>query len=128
LPQTITSQRAFDAWWKKQRHDTPELLDLPPSVAMTPESEQVDLDAFPSTFDHEGLDLELTYAYEAGVTVRVPVVLLNQLVAHRFEWFIPGRRTEMITALIRSMPKPLRKNFVPAPDVAAQARQALESE
>ncbi|GAA4830332.1 ATP-dependent RNA helicase HrpA [Garicola koreensis] len=128
IPQTITGQRAFDAWWKKQRHDTPELLDLPESVAMAPESEQVDLDAFPSTIEHEGLDLQLTYAYEAGVTVRVPVIFLNQLVAHRFEWFIPGRRTEMITALIRSMPKPLRKNFVPAPDVAAQARQALEAE
>lgn len=128
IPRSITGQRAFDAWWKKQRHDTPELLDLPESVAMAPESQQVDPDAFPSTFDHDGLLLDLTYAYEAGVTVRVPVVFLNQLAAHRFEWFIPGRRTEMITALIRSMPKPLRKNFVPAPDVAAQARQVLEDE
>lgn len=128
LPQRITDQRAFDHWWKNQRHETPELLDLPESVVMAPEAEQVDPDAFPTAFDHDGLALELTYAYEAGVTVRVPVVFLNQLVPHRFAWFIPGRRTEMITALIRSMPKQLRKNFVPAPDVAAEARRLLEAE
>src|SRR5699024_6650091 len=91
-------------------------------------AEQVDPDAFPSAFDHDGLALELTYAYEAGVTVRIPVVFLNQLQPHRFDWFIPGRRTEMITALTRAMPKALRKNFVPAPDVAAQARRMLEAD
>ncbi|WP_300344003.1 ATP-dependent RNA helicase HrpA [Nesterenkonia sp.] len=128
LPQNITDQRAFDAWWKKQRHETPELLDLPTSTLMAPDAEQVDLDAYPSSFDHDGLQLDLTYAYEAGVTVRIPVVFLNQLQPHRFEWFIPGRRTEMITALIRAMPKQLRKNFVPAPDVAAAARETLEAE
>ncbi|GFZ84052.1 ATP-dependent RNA helicase HrpA [Nesterenkonia alkaliphila] len=128
LPEHITSQRAFDAWWKKARHETPELLDLPEATLMAPEAEQVDLEAFPEHFAHDGLRLELTYAYEAGVTVRVPVLFLNQLQPHRFEWFIPGRRTEMITALIRSMPKQLRRNFVPAPDVAAQAREALEAE
>ncbi|WP_120003383.1 ATP-dependent RNA helicase HrpA [Nesterenkonia muleiensis] len=128
LPEHITSARAFDAWWKKQRHQTPELLDLPESTLMAPEAEQVDLDAFPEHIDHDGLQLELTYAYEAGVTVRVPVLFLNQLQPHRFEWFIPGRRSEMITALIRSMPKQLRRNFVPAPDLAGQARDLLEQE
>ncbi len=128
LPKHITSQQAFDVWWKKQRHQTPDLLDLPDSALMAPEADQVDLEAFPEHFDHDGLKLELTYAYEAGVTVRIPVLFLNQLEPHRFEWFIPGRRTEMITALIRSMPKQLRRNFVPAPDVAAQARHQVEAE
>ncbi|WP_150463105.1 ATP-dependent RNA helicase HrpA [Nesterenkonia ebinurensis] len=128
LPEQITSQRAFDAWWKKQRHQTPELLDLPESTLMAPEAEQLDLEAFPEHLDHDGLPLELTYAYEAGVTVRIPVLFLNQLEPHRFGWFIPGRRTEMITALIRSMPKQLRKNFVPAPDVAARAREQMEQD
>ena len=95
LPPHITSQRAFDAWWKKQRHDTPDLLDLPDSTLLAPEAEQVDLEAFPEHFDHDGLKLELTYAYEAGVTVRIPVLFLNQLEPHRVEWFIPGRRTAM---------------------------------
>ncbi|TLP94080.1 ATP-dependent RNA helicase HrpA [Nesterenkonia salmonea] len=128
LPRHVTSQQAFDVWWKKQRHQTPDLLDLPDSTLMAPEAEQVDLDAFPEHFDHDGLKLELTYAYEAGVTVRIPVLFLNQLDPARFEWFIPGRRTEMITALIRSMPKQLRRNFVPAPDVAAQACHQVEQE
>ncbi|WP_022872336.1 ATP-dependent RNA helicase HrpA [Nesterenkonia alba] len=128
IPEHITSQRAFDAWWKKQRHHTPELLDLPEEVLYKPAAEQVDLEQFPATWDHDGLALELTYAYEAGVTVRVPLVFLNQLDPARFEWFIPGRRTEMITALIRAMPKQLRRNFVPAPDVATQARTVLEDQ
>ncbi|RJN33071.1 ATP-dependent RNA helicase HrpA [Nesterenkonia natronophila] len=128
LPKHITSQRAFDTWWKKQRDQTPDLLDLPDAALLAPEADQVDPEAFPEHFDHGGLQLELTYAYEAGVTVRIPVLFLNQLEPHRFEWFIPGRRTEMITALIRSMPKQLRRNFVPAPDVAAQARYLLEDE
>ncbi|WP_147105372.1 ATP-dependent RNA helicase HrpA [Nesterenkonia populi] len=128
LPRSVTGQRAFDAWWKKARHEIPELLDLPETVLYKPEAEQVDLDAFPTHFDHDGLALELIYAYEAGITVKVPVLFLNQLEPHRFHWFIPGRRTEMITALIRSMPKQLRRNFVPAPDVARQARERLEAE
>ncbi len=139
LPENIVSQRHFDAWWKKQRHETPELLDLAEEHLLADSAEEVDVEAFPEHFDHDGLSLELRYEfnpsrYEAGgagtdgITVRVPVLFLNQLEPHRFDWLIPGLRAELITHLIRSMPKQLRKNFVPAPDVAAQALERLEAD
>ncbi|TDS85756.1 ATP-dependent RNA helicase HrpA [Nesterenkonia aurantiaca] len=144
IPENIVSQRHFDSWWKNQRLATPELLDLTDVELMAQAAEELDIDAYPEHFDHDGLALELQYEFNPtrytaesgtsptaaadGVTVRVPVVFLNQLQPERFDWLIPGLRTELITALIRNMPKPVRKNFVPAPDVAAKARTALEQD
>lgn len=138
LPAEIVSQRHFDTWWKSQRHETPELLDLGEEHLLAESAEEVDVDAFPEHFDHDGLALELRYEFNPsrytagsssdGITVRVPVLFLNQLQPHRFAWLIPGLRAELITHLIRSMPKQVRKNFVPAPDVAAQALERLQAE
>ncbi|KUG59029.1 ATP-dependent RNA helicase HrpA [Nesterenkonia jeotgali] len=144
IPENIVSQRHFDSWWKNQRHETPELLDLTEVELMAQAAEELDIDAYPEHFDHDGLALELQYEFNPtrytaesgssrsaaadGVTVRVPVLFLNQLQPERFDWLIPGLRTELITALIRNMPKPIRKNFVPAPDVAAKARDLLEQD
>ncbi|GAB3188371.1 ATP-dependent RNA helicase HrpA [Nesterenkonia suensis] len=142
VPKTIVSQRHFDAWWKTQRHETPELLDLTDELLLGEAAEEIDIDAFPEHLDLEGLRLELRYEFNPttwsvgesrsgtadGVTVRIPVLFLNQLRREHFDWLIPGLRAELITQLIRSMPKQLRKNFVPAPDVAAQARELVEDE
>ncbi|MGJ9372208.1 ATP-dependent RNA helicase HrpA [Nesterenkonia sp. CF4.4] len=144
VPGNIVSQRHFDSWWKTQRLETPELLDLTDVELMAQAADELDIDSYPEHFDHDGLNLELQYEFNPtrytaesgssptaaadGVTVRIPVVFLNQLQPERFDWLIPGLRTELITALIRNMPKPVRKNFVPAPDVAAQARALLEQD
>ena len=142
IPENIVSQRHFDAWWKKQRHQTPDLLDLGDEHLLAQTADDLDVESFPEHFDHGDLQLELRYEFNPtlytsegpggqqadGVTVRIPVLFLNQLQPHRFDWLIPGLRTELVTHLIRSMPKQLRKSFVPAPDVAAQARQLLEEE
>ncbi|MGJ9425032.1 ATP-dependent RNA helicase HrpA [Nesterenkonia halotolerans] len=144
LPASIVSQRHFDSWWKTQRHETPELLDLTDAALMAEAAEELDVESFPEHFDHDGLQLELQYEFNPtrytaesgsaatatadGVTVRVPVLFLNQLEPARFDWLIPGLRTELVTALIRGMPKPQRKHFVPAPDVAARAREQLEAD
>ena len=63
-----------------------------------------------------------------GVTAEVPVLFLNQLEDAPFRWLIPGQRVELVTALIKSLPKQVRKSFVPAPDVARQAVAALEAD
>lgn len=63
-----------------------------------------------------------------GVTVRVPVLFLHQLSPEPFQWQIPGLRTELVTALIKSLPKAVRKNVVPAPDVARQAVAILDQQ
>ncbi|HIX00236.1 MAG TPA: DUF3418 domain-containing protein, partial [Candidatus Nesterenkonia stercoripullorum] len=141
VPTSVVSQKHFDTWWKTQRHETPELLDLTEDQLFAAEADDVDTAAYPEVFDHDGLELELRYEFNPsmhrsaegpggrqgtsrssdGVTVRVPLIFLNQLEPERFEWLIPGLRQELVTHMIRSLPKQLRKNFVPAPDVATRA-------
>ena len=139
LPATIVSERHFDAWWKKQRHQTPELLDFDPSALMTTAADQLDADAFPTVFDHpldgERVQLPLDYTYDPtgasgtdGITVTIDVVLLGRVDPQRFAWLVPGLRVELVTALIRALPKSQRKHLVPAPDVAVQLVTALEAD
>jgi ATP-dependent helicase HrpA len=132
----VVSERHFDRWWKQARQENPALLDFDPNALLQAASEDLDESAYPRTWRHGTLDLDLTYEFNPvagagesdGVTVRVPVLFLNQLDPARFRWQIPGLRTDLVTALIKSLPKAVRKNFVPAPDVAKQAVAALEAD
>ncbi|PJJ43475.1 ATP-dependent helicase HrpA [Glutamicibacter mysorens] len=131
----VYSERHFDRWWKKARAADPALLDFDPE-ALLAETDAVDETAFPTTWKLGGIHLPLSYEYNPaasagegdGVSITVPVVFLNQLDPARFAWLIPGLRHELLTALIRSMPKGIRKNFVPAPDVASKALEMLEAD
>ncbi|PQZ86200.1 ATP-dependent RNA helicase HrpA [Arthrobacter sp. MYb227] len=132
----VVSERHFDRWWKSARHKDPTLLDFDPEAMLAADTTALDETAFPRTWRHGSLDLDLVYEYNPaaaagesdGVSVRVPVLFLNQLDPVRFRWLIPGLRIELVTALIKSLPKIIRKNFVPAPDVARQAVAALETD
>lgn len=142
IPASVVSQRHFDSWWKKQRHRQPELLDLDPTSLITAEPAELDTARFPTVFTHPtgsgDVELALDYAFNPsvdsagpgtdGVTVTIPVVLLNQMDPERFAWLIPGLRVELVTALIRALPKAVRKQVVPAPDVAARAVAVLDAE
>ena len=86
-------------------------------------ADELDPSSYPDSWQQDELPLTLTYQFEPGqaddgVTVRVPLAALHQLSAAEFSWQVPGLREELVTALIRSLPKQLRRNFVPAPDVA----------
>ncbi|WP_394938710.1 ATP-dependent RNA helicase HrpA [Psychromicrobium sp. YIM B11713] len=131
----VVSERHFDKWWKHARHENPTLLDFDPDVVMA-EVEELDESAFPKTWQQGEFTLPLSYEFQPnspglpvnesdGVTVQVPVLFLNQLDDGPFRWLIPGLRAELVSALIKSLPKAVRKNFVPAPDVARQAVTAL---
>ncbi|MEE2568369.1 ATP-dependent RNA helicase HrpA [Pseudarthrobacter sp. J64] len=133
----VVSARHFDKWWKDARHHQPDLLDFDQSLLLSEGAEELDESAFPKVWHHKGFDLPLTYEFHPvapgsppnpsdGVTAEVPVLFLNQLDDAAFRWLIPGQRGELVTALIKSLPKQIRKNFVPAPDVARQAVAALE--
>ncbi|QCU78435.1 ATP-dependent RNA helicase HrpA [Citricoccus sp. SGAir0253] len=140
VPASVVSERHFDAWWKKQRHRTPELLDFDPAALLAVDAQDLDTDQFPTTFHHPteggGVDLELSYDFNPaatagepdGITVIIPVLLLNQMDPERFRWLVPGLRVELVTALIRSLPKAVRKTVVPAPDVARAAVERLAEE
>ncbi|WP_311212680.1 MULTISPECIES: ATP-dependent RNA helicase HrpA [unclassified Arthrobacter] len=137
--QEVVSERHFDKWWKDARQADPTLLDFDQSLLMSEDADALDDSAYPKTWLHKGFELPLSYEFHPvapgsapnpsdGVTAEVPVLFLNQLDDAPFRWQIPGQRVELVTALIKSLPKQVRKNFVPAPDVARQATAALEAD
>jgi ATP-dependent helicase HrpA len=119
VPPEVVSAGHFDGWWKKQRHRTPDLLTFSRDDLLRNDD---DADQ-PDTWEAADLSLPLTYRFEPGVaddgvTVHIPVQVLARLGGDEFAWHVPSLREELITALIRSLPKDLRRNFVPAPDTA----------
>ncbi len=126
VPADVVSARHFDAWWKKARRSEPELLTFDVSMLVRDDAGRVSTEDYPDVWAHDDLRLPLTYQFEPGteadgVTVHVPVTVLNRLGGARFDWQVPGLRPDLATSLVRSLPKALRKAFVPAPDSAAAA-------
>jgi ATP-dependent RNA helicase HrpA len=126
----VVSGRHFDTWWKKTRRDEPDLLTFDPAMLVNPDAGDVRPDAYPDAMSHNDIRLGLQYRFEPGtatdgVTVEVPLALLGKVSADGLPWQVPGMRDELITALIRSLPKPIRRNFVPVPDFAAAVRDRL---
>ncbi|MCW2667845.1 MAG: helicase [Frankiales bacterium] len=120
IPADVVSGRHFDAWWKRARRETPQLLDLTLEALA---QDVVDLGAYPDVWTSESLALPLDYAFAPGtprdgVTVQVPLAVLNQVRQEEFEWLVPGLRQDLVVALLKSLPKSLRVAFVPAPDTA----------
>ncbi|MBO1766971.1 ATP-dependent RNA helicase HrpA [Allobranchiibius sp. GilTou38] len=131
IPESIVSAAHFDAWWKKEQRSSPDLLTMSEDDLRGDDAADIDLDEYPRTWSSGELDLRLSYRFEPGsgddgVTVHVPVEQLNQVDQDGFDWLVPGVRGELVTALIRSLPKAMRRNFVPAPDVAARALPLMD--
>jgi ATP-dependent helicase HrpA len=130
IPADVVSGRHFDAWWKKARHTDADLLSFEKSMLINENAGRIDAADYPDTWRYEDLVLTLTYQFEPGadadgVTVHVPLPVLARLTAEPFEWQVPGLRKDLVTALIRSLPKVTRRNFVPVPDFAADALSRL---
>ena len=119
----VVSGRHFDTWWKATSKASPELLNFEKEMLFKGDASHItDLD-YPNFWYQNGLKLKLSYQFEPGedsdgVTVHIPLPILNQVEPQGFEWQIPGLRHELIVSLIKSLPKTLRKNFVPAPNYA----------
>ncbi|ELI3475939.1 TPA: ATP-dependent RNA helicase HrpA [Vibrio cholerae] len=119
----VVSGRHFDAWWKTASRKTPDLLSFEKEMLFKGDASHVtDLD-YPNFWHQGNLKLKLSYQFEPGensdgVTVHIPLPILNQVEPHGFDWQIPGLRHELVVSLIKSLPKTLRKNFVPAPNYA----------
>ena len=147
IPAHVTDVRAFDKWWKQARLEDDNYLDFNPEKLINEEAADYDDSQFPRQWvqrtDSGELTLDLRYEYAPtagvggartdaakrdGVAVQVPILFLNQLSPEPFRWQIPGLRHELVTALIKSLPKAIRRNFVPAPDVARAACAALEED
>ncbi len=125
IPPEIVSARHFDSWWRKVSKTRPDLLDFDPAMLITDQlvlggvSEQ----DYPDSWPLGALRLDLSYQFEPGaaadgVTVHVPLPVLNQVDPAPFTWQVPGLREELVVALLKSLPKPLRRALVPVPDHA----------
>lgn len=129
IPAKVTTGRHFDSWWKKERRHTPDLLDFDPAKLID-DSHDVTEESFPDHWRKGSIDYELTYKFEPGdpldgVTVMVPIPMLAGLDTEGFDWLVPGLRLELVTELIRSLPKALRRTVVPAPEFAERAIDRL---
>ena len=119
----VLSAAHFDRWWKKFRREQPDLLTLTMADLIDPRAGGISEEDYPGAWRHGDADLPLTYRFEPGsetdgVTVQVPLALLDQVDRAGFDWQVPGLRRDLVIALIRSLPKPVRRAFVPVPEVA----------
>lgn len=128
IPADAVSATHFDAWWRKQRHKTPDLLTFTRNDLLRAGDAAADM---PDTWRAGDVALPVSYRFEPGaaddgVSVHIPVEVLARLGGDEFAWHVPALREELVTALIRSLPKDLRRNFVPAPDTARVVLESLE--
>ena len=126
----VTSGADFDRWWNKRREKEPHLLDLHLDDIFDVDDDDADTASFPETWRSGEIELRLDYEFDEtspndGMTVTVPVALLDRVDTTELDWNVPGLREELVTALLRSMPKEVRKSYVPIPDTVARILPAL---
>ncbi|MEV7234588.1 ATP-dependent RNA helicase HrpA [Streptomyces sp. NPDC051020] len=125
IPEHVVSGAHFDSWWKHKRRDEPDALDFERSMLINEKAGAVTKDDYPDSWRQGKLKFKVTYQFEPGadadgVTVHIPLQVLNQVTAEGFDWQIPGLREDVVTELIRSLPKPIRRHYVPAPNYAGR--------
>ncbi|RSR98301.1 ATP-dependent RNA helicase HrpA [Streptomyces sp. WAC00469] len=123
VPAHVVSGAHFDSWWKRKRQEQPDFLDFEREMLVRESAQEVTKADYPDTWRQGDLKFRVTYQFEPGadadgVTVHIPLQVLNQVTGEGFDWQIPGLREELVTELIRSLPKPIRRNYVPAPNYA----------
>ncbi|MGK3950824.1 ATP-dependent RNA helicase HrpA [Microbacterium sp. I2] len=132
LPRDVFDVRSFEAWWRDAAARTPRLLDMS-EADLLDEASRGDERDFPARWQQGDQVLSLAYRFEPGapddgVTVVVPLALLAQLRPDGFDWQVPGMRDELVTALLRSLPKAIRRHVVPAADWAATLSAELDGQ
>ncbi len=123
IPAHVASTRDFEGWWKEKRPTDPHFLHLRREALLESDDDTVDDQEYPRQWQHGDQTLKLKYRFDPtaeddGVTVNVPLPLLPRLEPHDFEKLVPGMREELVTALIKTLPKAIRKHVVPAGDWA----------
>jgi len=131
IAEGIYSGKSFDKWWKEAQREHPMQLHLSREDLLRDDEAKVSDTAFPSLMQIGGMALRLDYHFEPGhhadgVTLIVPLAAVAQLQAPRFEWLVPGLLEEKLIALIKSLPKVQRRNFVPAINFATASMQVLK--
>ena len=130
IPAHVTSTRSFEGWWKEAQRATPNLLKLRRDDLLADAETTVDESEFPREWRSGDQTLRLKYRFDPtaaddGVTVTVPLPLLPRLNGAEFERLVPGLRHELVTALIKTLPKAIRKHVVPAADWGRTLLEAI---
>ncbi|MEK9578396.1 MAG: DUF3418 domain-containing protein, partial [Aquiluna sp.] len=131
IPLDVFSTRSFEGWWKKVKQEKPEFLQMTEAKLFDDAAQMPSEDDFPGTIEALGHVFDVEYRFapgetEDGMAIRVPLSLLGSLKPEPFEWLVGGMRYELVTEMIRSLPKPLRKNFVPATDWSTKLAGKLD--
>lgn len=132
IPAAVVDGPSFEAWARKTEADNPDILRITLDTLVREDAGLPSKDAFPDRLFHAGHEWPLTYQFEPGreddgVTVTIPLVAVRGLPDHFGDWLVPGLLEERVIALLRSLPKALRKSFVPAPEFARAALARLEN-
>lgn len=130
IPVEINNRQDFQQWWKGKRRQAADYLNFDPAMLRKHDAEHITADAYPEQWRQANLLLPLQYHFEPtavddGVSLVIPLALLNQVVETGFDWLIPGLRHELLVGLIKSLPKQYRRNFVPAPNYADALMQVI---
>ncbi len=133
IPLDVFSTRTFEGWWKNVRAESPDFLRMTKAELLGADTSEANLNDHPGSMVIDGQEFNLSYIFDPGdqhdgVVVEIPVTLLASVRPEGFEWLVPAMRLELITELIRGLPKSIRKHVVPAKDWAAKALAALPEE
>ena len=130
IPPEVCTARALEDWWRSASRTNPRLLFLSREELMRHEAAGITTGAFPPVLRLGGVDCTASYLHEPGhardgLTVTVPLFVLNQVSEARCEWLVPGMLKEKIQALLKSLPQKPRSRFVPLPESAARLAEEL---
>lgn len=123
IDKSVISAKHFDTWWKNKQKIDPDFLNIEKNMLIKQSAQPVKINDYPDFWYQNNLKLPLTYQFDLGnardgVTISIPLNILNQIKDTGFDWQVPGFRYDLIIALIKSLPKSLRKSLVPAPNYA----------
>ncbi|MBQ3683682.1 MAG: ATP-dependent RNA helicase HrpA [Succinimonas sp.] len=130
IPEDIADARTFEKWWQGKEKTDPKFLNYDLEMLKKRDTSMISADLYPDHLETGNFRIPLTYNFDPtkendGVTAVIPITVLNQIPEDIFLWLIPGLRLELFTELIRSLPKALRRSFVPAPDHAKALNESL---
>ncbi|MCO5108329.1 MAG: ATP-dependent RNA helicase HrpA [Burkholderiaceae bacterium] len=120
IPQDVHTTQALERWWREASRADPKLLQLSRDALLRRGADAVGAASFPRRLSMRGLDFDLEYRFDPGaaddgVTMNVPLAMLNQVDAVRCEWLVPGMLKDKVQALAKSLPQKLRRHLVPLP-------------
>lgn len=130
IPEDVNCLRSFLSWWKTAKKTNDQLLNFTEAFLLNESSEKLSEKDYPNTWQQGALILPLEYHFipgdiDDGISVIIPIGILNQVHNKGFDWLIPALRFDLLVALIKSLPKSLRRNFVPAPNYAEACLETM---